>query len=577
MSLFAKFFTLVLAIFILCVGFTFRMATLQWAPVSLTNDDDYVHDEVLPAYRGDIIDSQGEMIATNTPGLSVMVEPQTVNTHTEGFVHLAELIQERLSTLRKIVRQDNDGDVVFLKRRLPFQLIDPIQALGIKGLYLQLDYLRLYPEADITAHLIGQIDEAGRGVSGVEQGFNEQLRGIPGIKRVLRDEFGRLRPDLGEITSPKNGAPVQLSIDLRLQQRAYRELQKGMRASKANLVSVLMVNAETGEIMALASLPSYDPGATSKINPKLQHSPVAADAIHPGAAVEPLLLAAALDSKLIEGGKVTRMNPAELIAAMNPDYLQQTMKRLGFGSHTEVYLPEEVKGLLPSAEAIANLVSRQTTRGKTTKNKNKTPAFLVTSLQLARAYTVFAGEGARTELTLLKQHDAKAKALDTPKLKVLDRQTTAQLLAMMRIRKQRIDAKTKQSASGLVQFLGWGGDILEDSRRGFLKVSRKRRGRVYVGMAPFDQPKVIGVVVLRNALTKRGKSTKKSETQEPAEVIFARLAESALHLLGVPPQIKTPATKEELALTSAQAKDRPAMTGAQTVGMTKAHRQGSLL
>lgn len=559
---------------IVAIGLVIHMAGLQFAPMPVmpSNDQDMLQDKILPAFRGAIVDRHGEVLASSLPQLSLLVEPAKINTTSDAFIKLAKLINERPSSLRATVRKakgtkgkDTRDELVLLKRQLPLSIADSIRVLKIDGLHLQFEYRRLYLEAATTAHILGVTDESGKALGGVEQSLNSQLSGVPGVKKVLRDEFGNPRHALGEIIAPKSGNSLQLAIDLRLQNWAYRELQKGIRETKAKSASILMVNAASGEIMALVNVPSFDPNSAVALTKSARNNRIATDAIHPGEAITPILLAAALDSKLIDGGKISRMSPAELVAAMNPEYLRNTMQRLGFGTKTRVHLTNEVAGHLPQATTITKLLLVDAA-----KNND---LLLATPLQLARAYTVFARQGELTDLRMLKRGTTMAKAINTRKPRVLDRQTTAQLMAMMRIRKQRNEAATPPQQQ-LIQFLGWGGDIAEDRKRGFLGIGTNRYGRVYIGMAPLDKPLVIGVVVLRDIIAKRGQNAKNKAQINPAEAIFVSTASTALHLLGVPPQLKQSSEASGISLGASPPIDELDPISASN---PHAHQQGSLL
>lgn len=498
--------------------------------------------EIIPAHRGMISDRNGEPLAVSTPVSSIWANPQEL-LHAQGqWASLAQSLGISVADLSSRIKRFGDSQFMYLRRHLAPAEADAILAKKIPGVYLQREYRRFYPAGEVTAHLLGFTNIDDRGQEGLELAYDEWLTGHPGKKRVLKDLYGNIirEIDAGEAAQP--GKDLQLSIDLRLQYLAYRELKAALQRTGAKAGSVVIVDCETGEVLALVNQPSYNPNNRSQINANALRNRALTDMFEPGSTMKPLTLVAALESGKYQPDTVINTHPGyirvgpkllkdhrnygaltvaevlkkssqvgttKIALSLDEHDVWEVFHRFGLGRTTGSGFPGESAGLLPN-------------RGNWRPIERATFAFgygmTVTPIQLAQAYAVFGNHGVFQPISLFKRSEsADRQQVISPKI-------ARQLVNMLEnvtesggtATRAQIDAYRVAGKTGTSHKAEAGG-YAED-----------RYFSIFAGLAPASDPRVAAVVTI----------------DEPegdyfgglvAAPVFSKVVADALRLLNIAP------------------------------------------
>lgn len=492
----------------------------------------YSRNLTLSSCRGKILDRNGEILAMSLPVDSVYVNPPDVKVSAkveknplekakaeqeiaEKFSKLAMLLEIDPKTLQKKISKDEKRGFVYIKRRVPPDLAQKVMQLEIPGVRLQREYKRYYPAAEVSAHLVGftALGKDGvteEGIEGLEKVKNDKLSGVDGSRRVLTDRSGKIVEDLVAATLPKDGEDLVLSIDRRIQYLAHRELLKAVEKHQAKAGSVVILDAKTGEVVAMVNVPSYNPNNRVNIKGKTRNIAIV-DNFEPGSTMKPISVAAGLesgqympDTKIqtapgylsIGPARIRDSHPhgvlsvAEIIQkssnvgsskiAMSLDrlYLWQTFNHIGFGSKTNIGFPGEASGKVRDYKKWRPVEVATMSFGN---------GISMTLLQLARAYTVFANDGELKPVSLMK--------LEKPPVgvQVFSAKTANQMKDMMEMvilpggtaQRARVPGYRVAGKTGTTHKISPNGGYEED-----LYVAS------FVGMAPASNPRLIMAVMI---------------------------------------------------------------------------------
>ncbi|MFL9709291.1 peptidoglycan D,D-transpeptidase FtsI family protein [Methylobacillus sp. Pita1] len=379
----------------------------------------------LPAHRGKITDRYGEPLAISTPVESIWASPPDVKATHEQLAKLASILKLKPEAIKS--KFDNtQREFVYLKRRLPPELAAQVMSIGIPGVFMQREYRRYYPAGEVTAHLVGFTGIDDNGQEGFELHSQKWLSGKPGSRRVIKDRQGRIVEDLEAVKVPQDGRDLALSIDRKLQYLAYRELAAAVEEHKAKAGSAVVLDAKTGEVLAMANVPSYNPNNPVNLTGGRSRNRAIVDTFEPGSTLKPFTAAAALDSgqykpsTLIDTssgamriGKATirdahpqgvltvaqviqkssNIGSAKMALSLEPHYMWSIYNQVGFGSVTRIGFPGEASGRLRNYKTWRPIEQATMSYGH---------GLSLTLLQLARAYTVFTNDGALLPVSLLK-------------------------------------------------------------------------------------------------------------------------------------------------------------------------------
>ncbi|MDP3777466.1 penicillin-binding protein 2 [Methylotenera sp.] len=390
-------------------------------------DARYSRTLVLPSQRGKITDRYGELLAISSPVESVWANPSDVQITASQTKKLADLLGMKKASVDKKLA-NNTREFVYLKRRVSPELAAEIMQLGISGVYLQREYKRYYPAGDVTAHLVGFTDIDDKGQEGFELAMNDALSGKNGSRKVIKDRAGRIIEDLEAVKVPQDGADITLSIDRRIQYLAHRELTKAVDKFKANAGAAIVLDAKTGEVLAMVNVPTYNPNNPVNIQGKTRNRAIT-DIFEPGSTMKTVTAAAALEagkftpdtviqtapgymsigpatihdahphgamtvSEVIQ--KSSNVGAVKMALSLESQYLWGVFNLIGFGSKTRIGFPGEVSGKLRDYKTWRPIEQATMSYGH---------GISVTLLQMARAYTVFANDGELKPVSLLKLKD----------------------------------------------------------------------------------------------------------------------------------------------------------------------------
>jgi cell division protein FtsI (penicillin-binding protein 3) len=376
-----------------------------------------------------IRDRNGEPLAISTPVAAIWANPADSKMTPQQKRQLLNILQMKEEELNKKL-SDNERDFVYLKRRISPESANEILALGIPGIHSIQEYRRYYPDGEVTAHLVGFTDVDEKGQEAMEYKYQAWLAGKPGRLHVLKDRAGHIVEELEGVTMPQNGKDLRLSIDRKIQYIAYRELAAAVEKHHAAAGSAVVLDAKSGEILAMVNLPSYNPNNPSNIKGRSRNRAIT-DTFEPGSTMKPIAVAIGLESgkfrpetQLDTAPGIYKIGPAtihdthnygvltvagvvqkssnvgatKIILSLEPSYIWNKLSQMGFGSLTRVEFPGEVSGRLRNYKTWRPIEQATMSYGN---------GISVTLLQLARAYTIFANDGELRPVTLLKSKEVQ--------------------------------------------------------------------------------------------------------------------------------------------------------------------------
>ncbi len=492
----------------------------------------------ISAHRGMITDRHGEPLAISTPVESVWAIPRDVEATAQQIKQLAQIMGMDAREVKNRL-SDSSRDFVYLKRQLPPEQAAKIVELGVPGVSLRREYRRYYPGGDVTAHLLGFTDVDDNGQEGLELALQGQLGGKAGSQRVIKDRKGRIVEDVASIRAPKAGSDLALSLDSRIQYLAYREIKQSVIQHRAKAGSIVVLDANSGEVLALANWPSYNPNNRTKPSLDVLRNLAVTNLFEPGSTMKPFTVAAALEtgqvtpetvintesitigSKHLQDKKPeptltvaqviqksSNVGTARMALALTPQTLWNSLNDSGFGGRTGSGFPGEAAGKLRDYKTWRLIEQATLSYGH---------GLSVTLLQLARAYTVFANGGELKPVSLLKL-DAPASGK-----KVYSDTTARAVRDMLEL------AVQPGGTAPLAQVAGY-------RVAGKTGTAHKLEGGRYVnhyiasfvGLAPASNPRLIVAVMIDEP------SGGQYYGGQVAGPVFSNVMGAALHLLNVP-------------------------------------------
>jgi cell division protein FtsI (penicillin-binding protein 3) len=533
-----------LATFVVLAGRAFYLQGVNKDFLRQKGEARYSRVITLKANRGNILDRNGEPLAISTPVESVAASPRDVEITPQQLARLAQLLNMPAADLKRRLADDK-RDFVYLKRQLPPDVAERVLSLNIPGIFLQREYRRFYPYGDQTAHLIGFTDVDDRGQEGVELAFDARLSGINGSRRVLKDRLGNIIEGVESIRAPQDGQPVTLSIDRNIQYLAYRELVAAVVQHRARAGAVVVLDARTGEVLALVNQPSYNPNRRSKdVPPAYMRNRAVTDVFEPGSTLKPFTAAMALEADRVRPDTVIQTAPGILtigpatirdvhsagaitvaqviqkssnvgaakMALMLPaEYMYDRFQKLGFGRPPGMGFPGEAAGRLRPAKLWRPIEQATMSYGH---------GISVSLLQLARAYTVFANDGELRELSLLRlDHPA-------PSHRVFSAATARAVRAMLELVVQAGGTAPRAQVVGY-RVAGKTGTAHKLNANG--TYAEDRYVASFVGMAPASDPRLIVAVMIDEP------GNGQYYGGQVAAPVFSRIMAGALRMLSVPP------------------------------------------
>ncbi|MDT8406260.1 MAG: penicillin-binding protein 2 [Methylococcales bacterium] len=488
----------------------FQLQVLDKAFLINQGDLRHVSAVTQPASRGMIVDRNQEPLAISTPVESIWINPSEMDPSQRLlWRQLAELLAINPTRLDELAQQPK-RKFAYLQRRIPPHQASRVKQLGVSGVYSQREFKRFYPNGASSAQLVGFTNIENQGQEGVELAFNAYLNGIDGRKRVIRDGKRDVIADIESIQQPQNGQDLVLSIDSTVQYLAYRELQAQVLHHQAKAGSLILLDAQTGEILADANFPSFNPNRLGEGMPQGLRNRSVIDIFEPGSTVKPFVIAAALEGgyvrpdTIIETNRQTRIGrnwvrdvhnygnldltgvlkkssnvAVSLIALKMPrPYFWSVYDHLGFGHAPGTGFPAEASGSVLSYDRWNDFIQSTLAFGYS----------LNTSLlQLARAYTALADNGVLHSVSLLRRNQ------DPNSKRIFSATTTRKIRAMLAEVVSKQGTAYRAHVEGY-RVAGKTGTVKKTSPDG--GYTKKDYFAVFVGMAPAENPRLVMAVMI---------------------------------------------------------------------------------
>lgn len=511
----------------------------------------------LPANRGRIFDRNGLLLATSVPAPSIWAIPEDVERDKAKLARLARLLEMTPAELAKKL-ENEDKTFVWLKRQVDEPVAQQIAALDLKGVYQRKEYRRQYPEGEAAAHIVGFTNVEDRGQEGMELAFESSLAGRAGSRRVIKDRLGRIVEDVGEQVPPVAGKDLQLSVDSKIQFFAYQKLRDSVQEHRAKAGSVVVLDVQTGEVLALANYPSYSPDRRQNLTGAQLRNRALTDTFEPGSTMKPFIAALALEKGMVRpetqiqtapgrlaiGGhtisdahphglltvnqiiqKSSNVGTVKMAMQMQPREMWEMFSQVGFGQRPQLPFPGAVSGKLRPHKTWRPIEQATMSYGY---------GLSASLFQLARAYSVFARDGELVPVTLQKAEGSAAG------LRVLEPSTAQAVRHMLHLATESGGTAPKAQTMGY-SVGGKTGTAHKQEGKGY--ADKKYRGW-FVGVAPVDKPRIVVAVLIDEP------TAGKYYGGDVAAPVFSATVQQTLRMLGVQPdmnvkpQIKVEAVEE---------------------------------
>ena len=504
-------------------------------------DSRYLRELPIATSRGMITDRNGEPLAISTPVESIWANPSELSEHPDRYAQLAQALGVPEAVLAAKIKERSDKEFLYLRRHLNPDEAKAIVALNVPGVFSRREYRRYYPLGEVMAHVVGYTNVDDRGQEGVELAFDDWLTGKPGAKRVIRDLKGRIVENVDLIRAAQPGRDLVLSIDRRLQYLSYRELAEAIRKNDASAGSAVILDVQSGEVLAMVNLPSYNPNARTDNRPSAHRNRAATDVTEPGSVMKAFTIAAALETGKVTPDTVFDTNPgsmelaghvihdthnhgvltttgiitkssnvgaAKLSLQMSGEHMYDLLHRFGFGQATGSGFPGESAGVLPKGKGWSTIQKATIAYGY---------GVSVTAMQLAQAYAAIGNGGRLLTPTFVKGGETPSKA-------VLDPHVAQQIMAML----ETVVAPGGTAPDAAVlgyRVAGKTGTARYASGGGYSKIYDS----LFVGLVPATHPKFVMVVMVHDP---KGSVFFGGLVAAP---VFGKVMDGALRLMDVSP------------------------------------------
>jgi len=494
----------------------------------------------LPAVRGKILDRNGEVMATSLPVKAIWAVPDSVNTPPEKLQRLAQLLDISSQELKK--KLESDSNFVYLKRQVEIEAVDQVLALDIPGIHTKPEYKRFYPAGQVAAHVLGFTSVEDKGQEGMELAQQSTLGGITGSRRVIRDNLGRVVDDIALLREPQDGRDLTLSIDSKIQYIAFTHLQQAIEKNKAKAGGIVVLDVKTGEVLALANMPTYNPNSRVGLTGAQLRNRVFTDTYEPGSTLKPFTVALALEKGLVTPNSIldtpnkltigpstigdshphaaalsvsqiiqqsSNVGTVRMAQKLEPRQMWDMFSSVGFGQPPRVGFPGAVAGRMRPYKTWRPIEQATMSYGH---------GISVSLIQVARSYMIFARNGEMIPLSF-----QKVSQLPAPQ-RVISDKTAHQMRDMMEL------------------VVGPGGTAPLAQVRGYRVAGKTGTAHKlenghyvnkyvasFVGLAPASDPRIIIAVMIDEP------GAGKHFGGLVAAPLFASVAASTLSSLNVPP------------------------------------------
>lgn len=500
--------------------------------------------EIIPAYRGVITDRNGSPLAVSTPVSTLWANPKVLSQAPHRIADLAQALNVNKVELAARLTRYANKEFMYLERQMPPEAAQAVLLLDIPGVYEQVEYHRYYPAADVAAHLVGMTDVDDRGQEGMELAYDAWLTGENGGKEVLKDLRGRTVKELRLVKAARPGQNLTLSIDLRLQYLAHRELKKAVEASSAIAGSIVILDVLTGEVLAISNLPSYNPNDRSRARGDGLRNRAITDLYEPGSTVKPWVVLAALESGKFKPEDMIDTNPGYFMVGSKPikdhrnygamdlamaiakssniamtkisfaldtNTVRDMFARLGAAQPVGTGFPGESRGNVPVLKPRQRIERANISYGY---------AMTMTPLQVVQAYGVIASGGVKRPVSLLRVDNAPVGE------RVIGKEYADQVTQML---KRVVTAEGTGSKAKAISY-----SVAGKTGTAYKAINGRYSNKQvasFIGMAPADNPRIVAMVIIDEPQGE-GIYANGGWVAAPA---FSKVAEDALRMLQVPP------------------------------------------
>ncbi len=542
---------LILTCFATLIGRSFYLQVLNNDFLKEKGESRYLRDLEISASRGSIADRHGDVLAISTPMKSVWAMPADARLSQEQTKLLARLLEMDIKELsRKLA---SDKSFVFLKRQLPPDVAEQVAAQKLPGIGQDKEYRRFYPSGEMTAHIVGFTGIDDKGLEGVELAFQGQLLGHPGSRRVIKDRRGQIVEDVGSIKLPQDGKDIRLALDSKIQYLAYSRLKQAVVDFKAKAGGVVVVDVNSGEILALANWPTYNPNNRERLSGAQLRNRAVTDTFEPGSTLKPFSVALALESGKVRFDTVINCAPGrmtignatisdahphdnltvaqviqkssnvgtvKIASALTPKQMWGMFEAVGFGQVSQLGFPGEVSGRLRPWKAWRPIEQATMSYGH---------GISVSLMQLARAYTVFAREGNVVPLSLTKVDSNPVEAVP-----VFSQQTVREMRAMLEMAVQAEGTAPKAQIPGY-RVAGKTGTAYKLEGGQYVR----KYVASFVGFAPVSNPRLVVAIMIDEP------GSGQHYGGDVAGPVFSKVMGGALRTLGIAQDAAVQVTRDE--------------------------------
>jgi cell division protein FtsI (penicillin-binding protein 3) len=494
----------------------------------------------IPAVRGRILDRNGEALAVSTPVKSIWAIPEDATLTTKQVAAIAQALAVPRADLAKRLG-DTARDFVYLKRQVPPEVADRIAAMKLPGIYQSREFRRYYPAGEATAHVVGFTDVDEVGQEGIELAFQDTLAGRAGSRRVIKDRLGQIVEDVESVRAARDGRDVVLALDARIQSLAYGELKRAVEAHRAKGGGIVVLDVATGELLALANLPSYNPNNRARLTGEQVRNRAVTDQFEPGSTLKPFTVALALESGSVSPATTIQTAPGSLTigpatirdahpaGALTVEQVIQKSSNVGAAKIALALPAEHIWGLFDGVglgapprlgfpgESGGKLRPFKTWRPIEQATMSYGHGISVSLVQLARAYTVFARDGELVPLSL-----AKVDGLPAGK-PVLSQKTAAAVRRMLELAVEPGGTAPRARIMGY-RVAGKTGTAHKQEHGGY---APDKYHSSFVGFAPASRPRLVVAVMIDEP------GAGQYYGGAVAAPVFAQVMAGALRLLGV--------------------------------------------
>ncbi|HMW57116.1 MAG TPA: penicillin-binding protein 2 [Accumulibacter sp.] len=551
---------LILGSFGVLIGRAFYLQTLHTDFLQEKGESRYRRDIEISASRGRIADRHGDVLAISTPMKSIWAIPPAATLTPVQTRQLAALLETDVKQLNH--KLDTDKTFVFLRRQIPPAVADQVAALKLPGIGQDKEYRRFYPTGEMTAHMVGFTGVDDKGLEGVELAYHSQLLGQPGSRSVIKDRRGQIVEDVGSIKPPQDGKDIRLALDSKIQYLAYSHLKQAIADNNAKAGGVVVLDVKTGEIVALANWPTYNPNNREGLSGSQLRNRAVTDTFEPGSTLKPFTIGLALDNGKVRSDTIINCAPGRLtigsatiadahphgaltvaeviqkssnvgaakIAAMLPaQKMWQMFDDVGFGQVPHLGFPGEVSGRVRPWKNWRPIEQATMSYGH---------GISVSLIQLARAYSVFARDGDLIPLSLTRLDSSAPGGVP-----VFSAKTAREVRSMLEMAVQPGGTAPKAQIPGY--------RVAGKTGTAYKLVGGHYANKYvasFVGFAPASDPRLIVAVMIDEP------SAGQHYGGDVAAPVFAAVMASSLRTLGIAPDVplvvaqtpKTPVAKAKL-------------------------------